>query len=262
MYSWNWEPGLVLGLIAQISLYLACCGPLRHYFPGSAEVPKHQIQLFAIGWVCLFAALVSPLDTLSDYLLSMHMIQHMLMTLVAPPLLLLGTPRWLFRPLLRIPGAVVIGKTVTSVIAVFILYNMTFSLWHVPRYYDLTLTNQTFHILEHVMFFATAALAWWPICSPLDEIPAAPVGLQIFYLFFQSFPPTILGAILTFAELPLYPHYTTVPRLWGTTALFDQQLAGLIMWIPGSLVFFGVLSVVFIRWMNRDEIDPRLAKRA
>ncbi|MDZ4721316.1 MAG: cytochrome c oxidase assembly protein [Roseiflexaceae bacterium] len=262
MYAWNWEPGLVLGLIAQISIYLACVGPLRRFFPNSAAVSKNQIQLFAMGWLCLFAALVSPIDILSDSLLSMHMIQHLLITLIAPPLLLLGTPRWLFRPLLRIPGATLIGRLMTSVVPAFIIYNMTFSLWHVPRYYELTLNNQIFHILEHVMFIGTATLAWWPICSPLDEVPSAPVGLQIFYLFFQSFPPTILGAILTFAELPLYPHYTRVARLWGMTPLVDQQLAGLIMWIPGSLIFFGVLSAVFIRWMNRDDIDPRLAKRA
>jgi putative membrane protein len=261
MYAWNWDLELVVGLIAQISLYLACVGPLRHLFPGSTVVPKTQIQLFAMGWICLFAALVSPIDQLSDYLLSIHMVQHLLLTLIAPPLLLLGTPRWLFRPLLRIPAAAQIGKVITSVVPAFIIYNMVFSLWHVPRYYELTLNNLSFHILEHGMFFVTAALAWWPICSPLDEVPAAPVGLQIFYLFFQSFPPTILGAILTFAETPLYPHYTRVARLWGMTPLVDQQLAGLIMWIPGSLIFFGVLSVVFVRWMNRDEIDPRLAKR-
>ncbi|HEU5090213.1 MAG TPA: cytochrome c oxidase assembly protein [Roseiflexaceae bacterium] len=257
MYAWNWNPQLVLGLIAQISAYLACVGPLRRYFPGSAPVARSQIQLFGLGWLSLFLALVSPVDTLASSLLTMHMAQHMLLTLVAPPLMLIGTPRWLFRPLLRIPGALALGRLATSFVAGFVVYNAVFALWHVPRFYEQALASEPIHILEHLSFFVTAALLWWPICSPLDELPAMPPGLQVIYLFLQSLPPTILGAILTFAAEPLYPSYERAPRLWGLDALTDQQLAGLLMWIPGSLVFFGVLTVIFIRWLNRDEYEPQ-----
>jgi cytochrome c oxidase assembly factor CtaG len=130
----------------------------------------------------------------------------------------------------------------------------------VPKYYELTLNNQLIHILEHASFFAAAALTWWPICSPLDELPAQPPGIQVIYLFFQTFPATILGAILTFAENPIYPHYARAQRLWGLSAVSDQQLAGLLMWIPGSLVFFGVLTAIFIRWLSREDPDPRLRR--
>lgn len=255
MYTWNWEPGLLAGLALQIGAYLACVGPLRRLFPSSAPVPRHQAQIFGLGWLALFIALVSPIDTLSESLLTMHMVQHLLLTLVAPPLMLLGTPRWLFRPLLRLPGALLLGRLITGPVLAFIVYNAVFSLWHVPKYYELTLNSQLFHILEHAMFFGAAALTWWPICSPLDELPRAHPGVQVVYLFLQSLPPTILGALLTFAEAPLYPSYLRAPRLWGLDPLSDQQLAGLIMWIPGSLVFFGVLTVIFLRWLSRDE-DP------
>jgi putative membrane protein len=262
MYVWNFDLDLVLGLIAIIGLYTACVGPLRGFFPGASEVPSSQKQLFAIGWTCIVAALISPIDSLSDYSLSVHMVQHLLMTLIGPPLLLLGLPRWILRPFLRIPGALPIGRLLTSVVPAFLIYNVTFSLWHVPKYYELTLNNLSFHIAEHMMFLVTALLTWWPVCGPLDEIPPAPAGVQVLYLFMQSFPPTILGAILTFADKPLYPHYTKVPMLWGLDVMNDQQLAGLIMWIPGSLIFFGVLTVVFIRWLNRDELDPRIPNSA
>jgi putative membrane protein len=257
MGVWNWEPGLLIGVIAQISVYLACVGPLRRFFAVSMPVSRSQIQLFMLGWLSLFIALVSPVDTLASSLLTMHMVQHLLLTLIAAPLMLAGTPRWLFRPLLRIPGALVVGRLMTSVLVCFLLYNAVFGLWHVPRYYEMALASEPIHILEHLTFFATAALTWWPIFSPLDELPALPPGLQVLYLFLQSLPPTILGAILTFASSPLYASYERGPRLWGLDALTDQQLAGLLMWIPGSLVFFGVLTVVFIRWLNRDEYEAQ-----
>ena len=103
------------------------------------------------------------------------------------------------------------------------------------------------------MFFATATLTWWPIFSPLDELPRLPEPAQCLYLFLESLPPTILGAVITFASSALYPTYAAAPRVWGLSPLVDQQLGGLIMWIPGGLVFFAVMSVIFISWLNRDE---------
>jgi putative membrane protein len=257
MFAWNLAPMLLLGLALQVVAYLACTGPLRRFFPGSEPASPLQRQLFLLGSLALFVALVSPLDTLSSYLLSAHMVQHLLLALVAPPLMLLGTPRWLFRPLLRLPFAAPIGGLLTHPLFTFLLFNTVFIGWHVPSFYDLALRSEPVHILEHVMIFGTATLTWWPIFSPMDEFPRAHPLLQTAYLFFQSLPSTILGAIIAFANDPLYPHYTTVPRVWGIGVLEDQQAAGLIMWIPGSLVFFAIMTVVFIRWLNRDEREPQ-----
>jgi putative membrane protein len=215
-----------------------------------------RIQSFLLGVLVLFIALVSPIETLGDrYLLTAHMIQHMLITLIAPPLLLLGTPRWLFRPLLRLPLARPIGRVLTSPLVAFLAFNVTFIAWHVPAFYELTLNSLPVHILEHIMFIVTATLTWWPVFSPLDELPPLSAPAQCLYLFFESLPPTILGALITFAGSVLYPTYTRAPRVWGLSPAIDQQIAGLIMWIPGALVFFTVLTVVFFRWLNREEYE-------
>jgi putative membrane protein len=256
MYAWQWEPSVLIGLALLAGGYLAGVGPLRDRFAGSAPVPRWRSRLFLVGVLILFVALVSPLDTLADsYLLSMHMVQHLLITLIVPPLLLVGTPGWLLRPLLRPRYALPIGRALTNPVFAFLVFNMTFAAWHVPALYELTLENEAVHILEHLMFLVTATLTWWPIFGQLDELPRLPDPAQIVYLFLQSLPPTILGALITFAGAPLYPAYTTAPRVWGLSVMADQQIGGLIMWIPGALVFFAVLTGVFFRWLNREEYE-------
>jgi putative membrane protein len=256
MFAWNWTPALLIGMAAQIGAYLLCTvGPLRRFFPGTHKATPVEIQLFALGWLTLFVALVSPIDRLGGYSLTMHMVQHILLTLVAPPLMLLGTPRWLFTPIMRVSLARPIGRFLTNPVVAFLLFNVVFIGWHVPAVYDAANVILTVHILEHMMFFGTAVLAWWPVCSPMDELPRAHPLAQTVFLFAQSLPATILGAIIAFAPEPLYTYYTAVPNPFGMTVMDDQQLAGLVMWIPGSLVYFGVLTFVFIRWLNRDERD-------
>lgn len=256
MFAWNFDPAILIGLALQAGAYLACVGPLRTRFPGAEPVPPVRIQTFLLGVLVLFIALCSPIETLGDrYLLSAHMVQHMLMTLIAPPLLLLGTPRWLFRPLLRLPLALPLGRLITSPLAAFVSFNLVFALWHVPSYYEATLRSTPIHILEHALFFATATLTWWPIFSPMDELPRMADPAQCLYLFLASIPPTILGALITFAGV-LYPTYARAPRVWGLSPETDQQIAGLLMWIPGSLIFLLVLTIVFFRWFNNEEHIP------
>jgi putative membrane protein len=252
-YAWQWEHALVPAALAAI--YLLCAGPLRRRFADAPPPPRIRAQLFLIGVLVLFVSVATPLDTLSGYLLSAHMIQHLLMTLIVPPLLLLGTPEWMLRPLLALPFARAIGRALTHPVVAFLLFNFVFSAWHVPDLYNLALQNNTVHILEHLLFLSTAVLTWWPVFSPTRELPRLPEPVQLLYLFFESLPPTILGALITFAGEPLYPEYVSAPRLWGLSVMLDQQLGGLIMWIPGALVYFIVLTVVFFRWLNRDEYE-------
>lgn len=254
MFEWSWEPSLLAGLAAQGGAYLACVGPLRRWFPGASPVPRYQIQLFLLGVVILFVALVSPLGVLSDgYLLSAHMIQHLLVTSVAPPLLLLGTPRWLFRPVLRVGLARGLVRALTHPALAVVLYNLVFVGWHVPAFYDRSLNSVPVHALQHVMFFSTATLLWWPIFSPLEEQPPLPDLLKVLYLFVASIPGTILGAIITYADTILYPTYGRAPRVWGISAALDQQAAGLIMWFGGGLLYLGVLTTFFFRYFKDDE---------
>lgn len=254
MFTWSWEPGILTGLALQVAAYLACVGPLRRWFPGSARVPQHQVQLFLLGVLILFIALVSPLGILSDgYLFSAHMLQHLLVTLIAPPLLLLGTPRWLFQPLVRPRIGLAIGRALTNPLLVLLLYNLVFAIWHVPAYYEGSLNNAQIHALQHVLFIGTATLMWWPIFSPLDKLPPLSDPLKCMYLFVASIPGTILGAIITFTDDVLYPTYARAPRVWGITASDDQIIAGLSMWIGGALIYLALLTVFFFHWLHDDE---------
>ena len=251
--QWNWEPSILIGTALITGLYIYAIGPLRkRYFPAE-QVRTGQTISFLLGMLVMFLALVSPLDELGDsYLFSAHMVQHLILTIVGPPLLLLGTPEWFVKPLLRHKVVFKIAKALAYPAVAFVLYNADFWLWHAPPLYNATLENQNIHILEHLTFIIFGILYWWPIFSPSQDLPRLSIGGQILYLFFSGMPSVLLGAGLTFSP-PLYAPYLAAPRVWGISAATDQQLGGLIMWVPVSILYIGIMSVLFIRWMQQLE---------
>jgi putative membrane protein len=252
--DWNFEPTVVLGIALVCAVYSLGVHPWRERFPDSQPVSRLQIACFTLAMLTLVVALLSPIDALADRsLLLMHMVQHLLLTLVMPPLLLLSLPAWMVRPLLRVPFALPLLRRATAPLFAYVLFNGMFASWHVPAFYDLTLRDQTWHIIEHLLFMATAILAWWPIVGPLPELPRPPYPAQVLYLFLQSVIPTVLGGIITFAPDVLYPTYAAAPRVWGLDAAEDQQWGGLIMWIPGALIYLLALTVVFFVWFEGQE---------
>lgn len=231
---------------------------MRRRYGWAACFPTRQAVCFSLGVLVIYVALSSPLHELSDnFLFSAHMVQHLLLILLMPPLLLWGTPPWLLRPLLRSPRLQQGARFITSPLVAFILFSSVFSVWHLPALYDLTLRNHSVHILEHLLFMITALVMWWPVLGRLPELPRPSYPIQILYLFFLSLPPGFLGAVITFSRDVLYPWYGEVPRLWGISALTDQQIGGLIMKIPGALVFMAALAIVFFTWFKREESDPQ-----
>ena len=251
--QWNWEPSIVIGTVVIIALYLYAIGPLRKRYYPTETVKTGQTVAFFLGMAIMFLALVSPLDELGDsYLFSAHMVQHLCITIVGPPLLLIGIPAWLVAPLLRNRGIFPIAKFFTYPAIAFFLFNADFWLWHAPPLYNATLENQSIHILEHLTFIIFAILNWWPIFSPSEKLPRLSLGGQILYLFLSGMPVVALGAGLTFFP-PLYAPYLSAPRIWGLSAATDQQLGGLIMWIPGNITYIIIMSLLFIRWMQRQE---------
>ncbi|HEX9439894.1 MAG TPA: cytochrome c oxidase assembly protein, partial [Roseiflexaceae bacterium] len=198
--------------------------------------------------------LASPLHDLSERsLFSAHMVQHVLLTLVAPPLLLAGTPGWMIRPLVRIPLVRGPLRLLTSPLIAFLFFNVVFGVSHVPRLYDLILGDHPLHIVEHLVFLASAILAWWPILSPLPELPRLPYPLQVLYLFLQTIPGSIVGAMITLADDPLYAVYAAAPRVWGISPIADQQIGGLIMWVGGGTYFLIAATTVFFIWAARED---------
>src|SRR5579859_5713904 len=250
--QWNWDPGIVIGTVLIVGLYLYAIGPLRKRYDFE-PARRGQIVAFLLGMLMMFLVLVSPLDELGDsYLFSAHMVQHLFLTIVGPPLLLIGTPEWFVKPVLRNKVVFKIAKALTYPAVAFVIYNADFWLWHAPPLYNATLENQNIHILEHLTFIIFGILYWWPIFSPSQDLPRLPIGGQVLYLFISGMPSVLLGAGLTFTP-PLYAPYIAAPRLWGSSAATDQQLGGLIMWVPVSIAYIVIMSVLFIRWMLQQE---------
>lgn len=259
--QWNWEPSIILGTVAIIAFYLYAVGPLRVKYCLGEPVKTSQAVAFLLGVNSIFLVLFSPLDRLSDdYLFSAHMLQHLVLTMVGPPLMIVGTPDWLIKPLLRNRIILRVAKFLTYPFVAFTLFNIDLWLWHAPPLYDATLVNETLHIQEHMTFIVFSLIYWWPVFSPLKEgLPRLSIGGQILYIFLGGMPTVALGAGLTFAP-PLYTPYIYAPRVWGISAAMDQQLGGLIMWVPANIAYIIVASVLFIRWMQAQETKQRAAE--
>lgn len=257
-WKWHFHLELVLGVVLLEGLYLLGVGPLRRRYGWAPLVERRQVVLFSLGMVALYATITGPLHELSDhFLFSAHMVQHLILIFVVVPLLLWGMPPWLLRPLLSRKGVLPTARFLTHPVIAFILFNGVVSAWHLPALYDLALRMHWVHIFQHLMFLAVSVIMWWPLMSNLAELPRARYVVQIIYLFFQSLPTGFVGAAITFSHRPLYPWYEGVPRLWGLSVVVDQQIAGLLMKIPGALIFLAILVVVFFAWFNDEERGGR-----
>ena len=261
--EWDWEPSIVLGSALLSGAYLYAIGPLRRRLRPSGAIGRGQVAFFLLGVAVMFLALVSPLDKVGDeYLFSAHMAQHLLLIMVMPPLLLMGMPGWLLRSLVQRPSVAGLARLATSPVVAFVLFNGNLWLWHLPAPYDLALRYEGIHIVEHLSFMATAVINWWPVLGPLLEVPRLSHPGRMAYLFLNSLASAALGILLVFARDPLYPSYVEAPRVFGISALADQQLGGLIMWVPGGLVYLLAISIVFFTWFSRQEGETTTGPRA
>ena len=251
--AWHGHPSVVAGLVVLTGAYLLAVGPLRQRFGWASQAPAGQASVFLCGVLVIFIALLSPLHELGDrYLFSAHMVQHLLLTLVAPPLLIVGTPAWMLRPLVTVPRVFRVARIATLPVVAFVMFNAVFVLWHIPALYDLALRERGVHILEHLMFLVAAVMMWWPVLGRLPELPRPSYLVQMLYLFVHPTVPAVLGAIITFSDGVLYEWYAAAPRIWDLSAHTDQQIGGIIMWIPGGLAYLMTLVVVFLVWAGQE----------
>ena len=258
---WHAHPDVLLGLLLLQGTYLLGIGPVRQRYKLSDVIESRQIASFTLGVIIIFLSLVSPLHVLGDeYLFSAHMIQHVLLTLIVPPLLIVGTPGWLIRPLFRLKFLFRLAKLITNPIIAFSVFNLVFSLWHIPSLYNLSVTNHGIHIAEHLIFIVTAVIMWWPLMSNMSELPRLIYPLQMVYLFLLSVAQIIAFATITFSSEPLYEWYTKSPTLWNISPLVDQQIGGIIMKIGGATLFLTLFVIIFFRWFNEEERKSRLDK--
>ncbi len=236
--GWHFYPSVVVGVLALLGVYFAAAGRLRMRFKGSQKISRWRILAYVAGVLAIFFALVSPLDSLGDtYLFSAHMIQHLILTSLAAPLLILGTPGWMLRPVLDRPVVKPAFRALTNPIVAFLIYSSIYIGWHFPIFYQAALENENIHAVQHLMFLAAAVINWWPVLSHMKEFPPLPLPLRMVYLFLEGMPVTILGVVLAFSDGVLYPFYTNAPlRLWGLSIISDQQMGGLIMWMTDEAI--------------------------
>ena len=259
--SWPFDPWLILALTVSAGVYL------RGWFVLQRRDPRRwrarQPVAFFGGLAALFLALGSPIEPFSGLLLQVHMLQHMLLMMVAPPLLWLGAP---YLPMLRgLPGPIrtvwvapVVGRpllrrvaaTVTQPFLALPLFVATTWAWHIPAIYAVALRSSGWHYVQHVCFFTAALLFWYPVVLPFPSRPAWSSWLLVPYLIVADLQNTVLAALLTFSDKVLYAHYNDVPRIAGLSALDDQAAAGVIMWVPGSVAFLLPLFCISIRLLH------------
>jgi putative membrane protein len=222
------------------------------YAVGVRRFPHRRRALFVLGYTALLVALLSPLHALGETLFSVHMVQHLLLTLVAAPLLLASNSMPVFMWALPQPQRSSVGhfiqklsvlRWLTLPVVAWTLFVATQWLWHLPVVYEAALHNRFLHYAEHVAFFVTAVLFWWPVigAAPLRSPLNYPARMA--YTFLAWLPNSILGAGITLSRAALYPSYSAA----------DQEIAGLIMWVPGDVLFAIILMVLFGAFMRNEE---------
>lgn len=269
--AWNFEPAVLLLLEATLLIYLIGLRNVWRQAGRGRGMDLRQAVSFIGAWATLFIALISPLDALSGALFSAHMAQHLLLSLVAAPLFVLSNfpvaffwalpRRWAqsigqHRNRLRLLASA--WHLISSPVSAWLLFAVSFWGWHAPLFYEAALRSEAIHILEHFILLATASLFWWVLFKQTGPAHIR-YGAALPYLFTTALHNTILGALMTFTSRPWYSYYTTSVLAWGLTPLQDQQLAGLIMWLPGGAVFTLLTIGYFAAWLHAlEQRNPRL----
>jgi putative membrane protein len=194
-------------------------------------------------------------DLSERYLYAIHMLQHLTFTLVAAPLLVAGTPAWMLRKVLVRRPVMRVFRFITRPLVALIVFNAVLLFTHWPAVVDASVGSEWMHFGLHVLIVTSGLVMWWPIVSPLPELPALSPPGQMMYLFIQSLVPTIPASFLTFGHTPLYRAYEAFPRIWGVDVLTDQLIAGLMMKIIGGAILWAVIAAVFFRWGSRERRD-------
>jgi putative membrane protein len=264
--SWTWDPLVLLSLLFFGSNYTLGVRRLWRRAGVGHGVRRREAACFTGGLAAIFIALDSPLDAMSLNLVSAHMVQHLMLIVAAAPLLALGRPHTALLWALRRNERRVVGRwwrrsavcrplwrLVTAPLVVLVLHTAALWIWHLPPLYQAAVLHSGVHALEHVSFLATALLLWWTIVHPGKWGHGAGV-LLVFVTGMQS---VALGVLFTFSQAPWYPVYGGRAAAWGLTPLADQQLAGVIMWVPTGVIYLVAAGILFVTWMREMESATR-----
>ena len=281
--SWSIPPWATCGLLLTAAIYFRGWRSLRPL--RSTLFPSWRLGCFLTGLASLWFAIASPLDAFGSLVLTAHMVQHLILMVVAPPLILLGSPtipllrglpRWAARdalgPFLSWPLLERLGRALTHPAFCWVAMAVAMLGWHVPAAYELALRSSGWHAVEHACFFITSLLFWWPVIQPWPSAPQWPRWVIPIYLLLGDVVNTILSAFLCFSGRILYPTYAAAPQLAGVAPLDDQVAAGAIMWFVGSLAFLGPAVILTVQLLSpptaalepavADSLSPHEERRA
>jgi cytochrome c oxidase assembly factor CtaG len=260
--GWSFEPWAVIPLALSLLLYLCGFARLLRRADNSASAVRRNAMLFILGWLVLAGATMSPLHEGGERSFTLHMIEHELIMLVAAPLIVLSRP--LGTMIWSIPGGARSGlstwarrgmlywlwRHATTPVTATVVQILVIWLWHAPALFELALRHDGWHIVQHICFLLSALLFWWAML--FGRVGRAGYGVAAMCLFITSLAGGALGALMTFAVSPWYADYAAMGMgLLGLTPEEDQQLAGLLMWIPGGMIHAGAALVMLIRWLDR-----------
>ena len=260
--SWSIPPAASFAITLSALVYLRGWILLRS--AGLPYLPPWRAITFLCGLLTLWVALASPLDVFNGFVLTAHMLQHMLLMMVAPSLVLLGEPlipmvrglprfaaREFAGPFLNWSVAERVGQKLTHPVVALLLMGFAMFAWHTPRLYELALRSSAWHQTEHACFFLTSLIFWWPVVQPWPSRAQWPRWAMVPYLLVADLQNTALSAILVFSDRILYPSYFVAPRLLGFSAQEDQVAAGSIMWVVGSLAYIVPAIIIAVQCLSR-----------
>ena len=259
--AWSIEPSVLAGVAVLGALYLL--GWRRARATGSPHAPGYgRLALFSAGLLVILAALVSPVDSLGDHMLVMHMVQHILLLDVVPILLILGLNKVLLRPVTRRVQLIErrAGWLASPVFAVLLYAGVVWA-WHVPAAYDAALHNETVHAMEHLCFSIVGAVYWWHVLSPIRSRRRLGGLGPIAYMTSTKLLVGALGIALAFAPSSIYPFYSHTPYYWGLSPVEDQSMAGLVMALEQSIVMGIALVWLFYRMLSEAESEQQRSER-
>jgi len=268
--SWSMPLGLTCGLVLALIFYMRGWFKLRTTFPNL--IPLSRLIAFAAGLLTIWIALASPLGVLDDVLLSAHMVQHLLLMAIAPPLLLLGAPavpflhgfprafvRGVLGPVLRWPWIQSLGRALSHPVLCLLAPSIALIGWHVPAAFALGLRSEWWHEVEHAIFFITGIMLWWPVVQPWPSVARWPRWVIPVYLFLATLPCDALSAFLTFYDRVLYSSYRSLPIIFGRSPLADQQFAGALMWLCVTFIYMVPAVMVTIEILSPQHRSQGLA---
>jgi putative membrane protein len=261
--TWGLEPLSIAGLALSALLYAHGLRRLWRDAGTGRGVHRWEAACYALGWLALFVALVSPLHPWGAALFSAHMTQHEILMLVAAPLLVLGRPLVVFLKALPPRTAAALARAsntpswrrawglLSNAFVAWLIHAIVLWVWHIPALFQATLTSDAVHALQHTSFLASALLFWWAVFD--HRRSAMGYGAALLFLFTTALHSGLLGVLLTFARAVWYPAYSQSTASWGLTPLEDQQLGGLIMWIPAGVVYIVAALACAAAWLRQSE---------